>query len=47
MDSASAHAGAPRVGEHLRHFVELAKSDRQGISWRSVGDVVSESNCVA
>lgn len=46
MNSASAHPGAPRVGEHLRHFVELAKSDRQGISWRSVGDVVSESACV-
>jgi peptidoglycan/xylan/chitin deacetylase (PgdA/CDA1 family) len=47
MESSSLHAGAPRVGEHLRHFVELAKSDRQAICWRSVGDVVSQSDCVA
>jgi len=47
MDAPSVHSGAPRVGEHLRHFVELVKAERSVISWRSVGDVVSESQFVA
>ena len=46
MEAPSAHPGAPSVGEHLRHLVQLATSNPQ-VKWRSVGDVVSESDCVA
>ena len=46
MEAGSEHRGAPSVGEHLRHLVQLATSDPQ-VKWRSVGDVVSESDCIA
>ena len=46
MKTPSIHDGAPHVGDHMRHFVELAKSNTQ-VVWRSVGDVVSESDFVA
>jgi hypothetical protein len=46
MKADSVHPGEPSVGEHLRHLVELARSNPQ-VKWRSVGDVVSESDFVA
>jgi len=45
MNAPSMHPGAPRVGEHLRHLVQLAISDPK-VVWRSVGDVVSKSDFV-
>ncbi len=45
MKAASVHDGAPPVGEHLRHMVELAASTPE-VVWRSVGDVVSNSKFV-
>jgi hypothetical protein len=46
MNASSVHDGAPRVDEHMRHLVRLATSNPQ-VVWRSVGDVVSESDFVA
>ena len=46
MDAQSVHHGAPSVGEHLRHLVQFATSNPQ-VMWRSVGEVVSESDFVA
>jgi peptidoglycan/xylan/chitin deacetylase (PgdA/CDA1 family) len=46
MQAASLHEGAPNVREHLRHFVELAASD-PSIVWRTVGEIVAESESVA
>jgi hypothetical protein len=46
MKARSVHEGAPTVGEHLRHLIKLATSNAQ-VKWRSVGDVISESDCVA
>lgn len=46
MNAPSVHDGAPRVGEHLRHLIQLAISNPQ-VVWRSVGDVVSKSDFVA
>lgn len=46
MNAPSAHGGAPPVGEHLLHLVQLAISDPK-VVWRSVGDIVSESDFVA
>jgi peptidoglycan/xylan/chitin deacetylase (PgdA/CDA1 family) len=46
MNAESVHDGAPRVGEHMRHLVRLATSNPQ-VVWRSVGDIVSESDFVA
>jgi hypothetical protein len=46
MKTPSIHNGAPNVGDHLHHFVRLAKDNPQ-VFWRSVGDVVSKSNFVA
>jgi hypothetical protein len=45
MNAPSMHKGAPCVGEHLRHFVEVAASNPR-VVWRSVGDVVSGSDFV-
>lgn len=36
---ASMHAGEPTVGEHLRHLIDLVRSDSR-VLWRSVGDIV-------
>jgi hypothetical protein len=41
LGAASKYHGEPTVGEHLRHFVDRARSDPR-VTWRSVGDVVSE-----
>jgi peptidoglycan/xylan/chitin deacetylase (PgdA/CDA1 family) len=46
MHAESLHKGAPRVEEHLQHFVQLAVSDPRVI-WRSVGDIVAQSDFVA
>jgi len=46
MNAPSAHKGEPPVGEHVRHLVRLATSHPR-VVWRSVGDVVSESDFVA
>ena len=46
MDAQSVHNGAPPVGAHLAHLVRLAASNPY-ILWRSVGQVVSESDFVA
>lgn len=43
MKASSIHKGAPSVGEHLRHLIQLATANPQ-IAWRSVGDVVSKSD---
>jgi len=43
MTASSIHVGAPSVGEHLRHLIQLATANPQ-IAWRSVGDVVSKSD---
>jgi hypothetical protein len=45
MDARSMYDGAPSVGEHLRHLVNLATSNPE-TKWRSVGDVVSKSDFV-
>ena len=45
MNAPSVHDNAPRVGEHLRYLVQLAVSNPQ-VVWRSVGDIVSESDFV-
>jgi hypothetical protein len=45
MGARSTHDGAPSVGEHLLHLVNLAKSNPE-IKWRSVGDVVSNSQFI-
>jgi hypothetical protein len=45
MKAPSVHDGAPRVGEHLRHLIQLAIANPQ-VMWRSVGDVVSKSDFV-
>jgi peptidoglycan/xylan/chitin deacetylase (PgdA/CDA1 family) len=45
MNARSVHEGAPSVGEHLRHLVKLATVNPE-IKWRSVGDVVSNSDFV-
>ena len=42
----SLHAGDPTVGEHLQCLIDRAVSEPRVI-WRSVGDVVSESQFVA
>ena len=46
MNAPSMHDNAPQVGEHLRHLIQLATSNPE-VVWRSVGDVVSESDFVA
>jgi hypothetical protein len=46
MNAPSMHPGAPPVGGHLRQLVQWAISDPK-VVWRSVGDVVSESDFVA
>ena len=46
MNVRSVHANTPRVGEHLRHLIQLATSNSR-VVWRSVGDVVSKSDFVA
>jgi peptidoglycan/xylan/chitin deacetylase (PgdA/CDA1 family) len=46
MNAPSLHENTPRVGEHLRRLIELAMSNPQ-VVWRSVGDVVSQSDFVA
>ena len=46
MKTPSAQQGGASVAEHLRHLVTLAASNPQ-VVWRSVGDVVSESDFVA
>jgi Uncharacterized protein conserved in bacteria (DUF2334) len=45
MNAPSVHDGAPPVGEHLRHLIQLAISNPK-VVWRSVGDVVSKSDFV-
>jgi hypothetical protein len=45
MNAPSVHDGAPSVGDHLKHLVRLAMSNPQ-VVWRSVGDIVSESDFV-
>jgi hypothetical protein len=46
QSAASVHAGNPGVGEQLQRLIDRAVSDSR-VVWRSVGDVVSESQCVA
>jgi hypothetical protein len=46
MNALSVHDNTLRVGEHLHHLVQLAVSNPR-VVWRSVGDVVSESDFVA
>jgi hypothetical protein len=43
LKAASIYNGAPSVGEHLNHLIQLATANPQ-IAWRSVGDVVSKSD---
>ena len=45
LSAPSKHAGDPTVGEHLRYFVERAKSNPR-IKWRSVGDTLIEASAV-
>ena len=46
QDTPSQYAGDPTVGEHLRRLIDRAVSEPR-IVWRSVGEVISESTCVA
>jgi peptidoglycan/xylan/chitin deacetylase (PgdA/CDA1 family) len=42
MSAPSKNPNNPNVGDHLRYFVNIARSDPQ-VFWRSVGDVVTET----
>ena len=45
LDVRSRHEGDPPVDAHLRHLIDLARSDPRVI-WRSVGDVVCNSSSI-
>ena len=42
LSAASKNQNDPTVADHLRYFIDLARSDPR-ILWRSVGDVITES----
>lgn len=44
LDVQSRNPGDPPVGAHLRHLIDLARSDSRVI-WRSVGDIVCNGVC--
>lgn len=45
LGAPSRHRGEPPVGEQLRWLIERARSE-SGVSWRSVGEVVSRSESI-